>query len=151
MPSGSGSLIAIDTNLLVYAHRAGLAEHEAALRALEAARNHGSGWGVPFPVLGEFWRVVAGAAAGEHPSTPAQAAGFLSDLWAAGAQPWLPLAGFEHEMPTLANRLNVKGVQVHDLQIAITALQHGARELWTHDCAFLPFPGLRLRDPLLRR
>jgi len=27
-------------------------------------------------------------------------------------------------------------------------LDHGAREIWTHDRAFLSLPGLRVRDPL---
>jgi predicted nucleic acid-binding protein len=35
-----------------------------------------------------------------------------------------------------------------DLQIALTALEHGAGEIWTHDRHFLAVPGLPINDPL---
>jgi len=38
-------VIALDTNLLVYAHRTGTAEHHAAARALERASHAPGGWG----------------------------------------------------------------------------------------------------------
>lgn len=94
---------------------------------------------------------MTGSAAGERPASPAQAAEFLSDLRMAGAQVLLPLPGFGVELTNAASRLGIRGVRVYDLQIALIARQYGAHELWTHDRAFLPFPGLRLRDPLLRR
>src|ERR1700690_1385205 len=41
------AVIAVDTNLLVYAHRAGCPEHDAARRAIEDAANDAGGWGIP--------------------------------------------------------------------------------------------------------
>ena len=38
--------------------------------------------------------------------------------------------------------------RLFDLQIALTAVENGAREIWTHDRNFLSLPGLRVRDPL---
>jgi predicted nucleic acid-binding protein len=43
---------------------------------------------------------------------------------------------------------NVRGPRIFDLQIALTALDNGAREVWTHDRAFVSIPGLRVHDPL---
>gem|GEM_PF-7044891 len=50
-------MIAVDTNLLVYAHRAGCPEHAAARRAIEEAANDTEGWGIPSSCLFEFWSV----------------------------------------------------------------------------------------------
>ncbi len=42
----------------------------------------------------------------------------------------------------------IAGPRVFDLQIALTAFEGGATELWTHDSRFVKIPGLRLHDPL---
>jgi predicted nucleic acid-binding protein len=42
----------------------------------------------------------------------------------------------------------IRGARIFDLQIALTAVEHGAREIWTHDQDVLSLPGLRVRDPL---
>jgi predicted nucleic acid-binding protein len=47
-----------------------------------------------------------------------------------------------------ASDLEVRGSRVFDLQIALTALQNGATELWTHDRDFVSVPGLTVHDPL---
>ena len=44
--------------------------------------------------------------------------------------------------------LDVAGARVFDLQIALTAFENGAAELWTHDQGFTRVPGLRFVDPL---
>jgi len=41
----------------------------------------------------------------------------------------------------------VQGPRIFDLQIALTAFENGATEIWTHDRNFLSLPGLRVRDP----
>lgn len=54
----SRRMIALDTNLLVYAHRAGTAEHVAAKDViLQVARNP-AGWGTSVSCIAEFWAVV---------------------------------------------------------------------------------------------
>jgi hypothetical protein len=37
---------------------------------------------------------------------------------------------------------------VFDLQVAITAVENGATEMWTHDAGFIRIPGLRVHDPV---
>ena len=56
-------MIAVDTNLLVYAHRAGCDEHVRAKRAIEKAAVDPDGWCIPLPCPFEFWSVVT------HPSS----------------------------------------------------------------------------------
>jgi uncharacterized protein len=51
-------MIAVDTNVLVYAHRREAAEHE---RAFELLRSHAEGsaaWAIPWPCVYEFFSVV---------------------------------------------------------------------------------------------
>ena len=142
-------MIAVDTNLLIYAHRAGLPEHRAARLALEQATRAEEGWGISHASLAEFWSIVTHPAAMGRPSTGAEAAAFLTALLrAGGAQLWLPGPGFGERLLQLANDLAVQGPRIFDLQIALTAVEHGAREIWTHDRRFLSIPGLRVRDPI---
>ncbi len=142
-------MIAIDTNLLIYAHRTALPEHRAAQRAIQRASRDPRGWGITLPSIAEFWSVVTHPAASGGPSTPRQARGFLHELIVgAGASLWMPREGFWERLLELAGQLRVAGPRVFDLQIALTAIENGAVEVWTHDSRFVAFPGLRVHDPL---
>jgi toxin-antitoxin system PIN domain toxin len=141
-------MIALDTNLLVYAHRAHTPQHRRARRALEAAAAHPRGWGFAVAVLPEFWSVVTHPSSEGRPSTPAEAAAFVHALTDAGAAVWLQGPGFGDRLVQTAAGLGLSGPRVFDLQIALTAFEGGATELWTHDAAFVTIPGLPLVDPL---
>ena len=78
-------MIALDTNLLVYAHRAAVAQHQPARRAITRASRSPGGWGFSLPVAVEFWSVVTHPTASGRPSTPNEAARFLAGLETAGA------------------------------------------------------------------
>jgi predicted nucleic acid-binding protein len=65
-----------------------------------------------------------------------------------GLAVWSQGARFVDRLLQTAADLDVRGVRVFDLQIALCALDAGASELWTHDARFVKVPGLRLRDPL---
>ena len=141
-------MIALDTNLLVYAHRARAPQHASARRAIEQAAVHPRGWGFAAGALPEFWSVVTHPASEGRPSTPAQAAAFVRALTDAGATVWLPGPGFGERLLQTAADLDISGPRVFDLQIALTAFEGGATEIWTHDHAFVTVPGLRIHDPL---
>ena len=142
-------MIAIDTNLLVYAHRAGCPEHLAASAALQRAARSEGGWGIAAPCLSEFWAVVTGSRL-SRPSAPAMAAAFIEALVEEGRLAvWQPGAGFHRRLLLAAVAQGVSGVRVVDLQIALCAREHGALELWTHDARFIGVAGLRVWDPLV--
>ncbi len=142
-------MIAIDTSLLVYAHRAATPEHDAARAALERASRERSGWGTAVSCVAEFWSVVTHPAAAGRPSTPEEARGFLQALVEdAELELWSPGPGFADRLLQMATELGITGARVFDLQIALTAFDNGATELWSHDAGFATFPGLRTRDPL---
>ena len=140
-------MIAIDTNLLVYAHRAAADVHRPARKAIEQAANTSMGWGIPLPCISEFWSVVT------HPSTPKpsttrEARGFIDALVSSGgAALWRPGKGFWPRFASLAQELGVVGSRIFDLQIAGIAIENGASELWSHDRRFVQIPGLKLIDP----
>lgn len=143
-------MIAIDTNLLVYAHRARTAEHARAQKAIERAAAGDAGWGIAAASVTEFWAIATHPASEGRPSTPKQAAAFVRALTTAGAHIWLPGPGFGERLLQLATDLAVAGPRVFDLQIGLAAFEGGATELWTHDARFVKIPGLRLHDPLAK-
>ena len=142
-------MIAIDTDLLIYAHRTALPEHRPAQRAIERASRDPRGWGIALPSVSEFWSVVTHPESRGGASTAKQASGFLRALISgAGAMLWSPGEGFWERLVELAARLEIRGPRVFDLQIGLTAFDNGAVEIWTHDSRFAAFPGLRVHDPL---
>jgi len=122
-------------------------EHLRAITALERARGS-SGWGVPLAVIAEFWRLATRPLAGTQASTADQARSFVEDLTRAGGALWQPRAAFAHRLLALASERDCMGTEIADLQIALTARDNGATEIWTHDRKFPSLRGLRVVDPL---
>lgn len=141
-------MIAIDTNLLVYAHRSAAREHRVARKAIERASNGPAGCGVAVATLAEFWAVVTQPSQ-PRPSRPDEARDFLSSLTEdGGVQIWsLPLEAASR-LARVAADLGIRGNRIFDLQIAMSAVHNGATEIWTHDSDFVSVPGLTVRDPL---
>jgi len=141
-------MIALDTNILVYAHRAGVPEHSAAKRSIEEVAGSAGGWCIPFPCIAEFWAVVTHPGSSGRPSRPREARQFLDNLVAAGAKILYPRSGAMERLTELAVRLNIEEARIFDLQIGLICQDGGAREIWSHDCNFIAVPGLVVNDPL---
>lgn len=142
-------MIVIDTNLLIYAHRSRTHEHKGTLAALEAAANDQKGFGITLASVVEFCAVVTHSRTVPRPSTPMEAKQFLTDLEVSAELRILtPQDGFAARLTQLAVDLRIKGMRIYDLQIALTALENGGTEIWTHDQDFVSIPGLRVIDPL---
>jgi toxin-antitoxin system PIN domain toxin len=143
-------VIALDTNLLIYAHRSGVPEHAAAKRAIERALNSPRGCGICWPSLAEFWAVVTHPSAVGGPASPADAERYLRHLLEVASIPlWLPGAGLPRRILQTAVQMAIRGRGVFDLQIALIAMENGADEIWTHDQGFVRIRGLRVYDPLV--
>lgn len=142
-------MIALDTNVLVTAHRQDLAGHQRAAAAVRSLVEDRVRWSIPLPCVGEFLSVVTGGRVLERPSTPTEALAQL-DAWV--ASPTVTLLG---ETPAtwpalrgLVRDGNITGRRVHDARIAAICLANGVRELWTADRDYGRFPALRTRNPL---
>lgn len=142
-------MIALDTNLLVYAHREGAPEHEGARDAILAALDDPRGWGICLPAVSEFWSIVTHPKIPGGPSSAKVVTHFFHYLLTEGrGHIWTPGPGFGQRLMRWASSLKVSGKRIFDLEIAAIAFEHGAREIWTHDRGFISVPGLKVRDPL---
>jgi toxin-antitoxin system PIN domain toxin len=141
-------MIAVDTNILVHAHREESPWHERALRAV--AGLGGERWGIPWPCLHEFLAVVT------HPKifsppTPMEDALTAVETWldATSLNVLGELDGYWSVLAELLRSSHVAGPRVHDARIAAICLQHGISELWSMDRDFSRFARLVTKNPLL--
>ena len=143
-------MIALDTNILIYAHREASSEHERARAAVHAALEDPRGWGICLPTVMEFWSIVTHPKIPGGPSATNTVRHFFHYLLTEGhGDVWTPGPGFGERLMQWAAALKVRGKRIFDLQIALIAYEHGAREIWTHDSAFVSVPGVVARDPLV--
>ena len=142
-------MIAVDTNLLVYAHRTDSPWHEAAKQCLEDLVGTETEWAIPWPCLHEFLGIVTRSTIFKPP-TPLEAAITQIDYWLEA--PTLTLLGegpgYWLELRELMAHAKITGAMIHDARIAAICIQHDA-ELWSADRDFGRFPGLRVRNPLV--
>jgi hypothetical protein len=143
-------VIAIDTNLLVYAHREDSPWHEPAFRRVAELAEGRAPWAIPWPCLHEFLAIVTHPRI-YRPATPLTIALDQVDAWIAA--PSLVLLGeTSGYWPDLRAALvagRVTGAQVHDARVAAVCRHHGVRELWSADRDFSRFPELPVRNPLV--
>lgn len=143
-------MIAVDTNILVHAHRRDSPFHQPASAAIRDIAESPAPWGLPWPCLHEFYSIVTHPRIYGPPSTPAEAAGQVSAWLSAPSA--VPLSEGETYWRTLSSLLapaKVAGPLVHDARIAALCLSHGVRELWTADRDFSRFPRLKVKNPLV--
>jgi hypothetical protein len=142
-------MIALDTNLLVYAHRSGYQEHRKTIQALEEVFISDRSWGVSLPCIIEFWSIVTHKKMGSRPSSPEEAKAFIQHILEDGkGNVFMPGVDFYQRLMAMAGKLDVHGVRIFDLQIGLVAYDNGANEVWTHDRGFQKIPGMRVVDPL---
>ena len=67
-------MIAVDTNILVYAHRRDSKWHEAAAAVMKSLAESRNEWAIPWPCIHEFLAIVTHPRNYEPPSTTVQAA-----------------------------------------------------------------------------
>jgi uncharacterized protein len=143
-------LIAVDTNILVHAHRLDSPWHAPAAARLKELAEGSSSWGLPWPCVHEFYSIVTHQKVFAPPSTAQQA---FQQINAWLESPTILLLheadGYWALLQSLLERGKINGPRVHDARIAALCQLHGVRELWTADRDFSAFPGLNTRNPLV--
>lgn len=143
-------MIAVDTNILIYAHREDSPWHAAAFRCLQVLAEARSFWAIPWPCLVEFYAIVTHPRI-YQPPTPTALALEQIDAWLESPSLFLlsetPDMWLEFRSLMLAGK--IVGAQVHEARIAALCRAHRISELWTADRDFNRFPGLATRNPLL--
>ena len=143
-------MIAVDTNVLVYAHREDSPFHAAALAAVQGLVAGRPRFAVPWPCAQEFVAIVTHPRIYRDPTPVDVALGFIEILHALDHCSFLGEGAAHFEtLSRLAQAAQVRGGMIHDARIAALCLQHGVRELWSADRDFSRFPALRLRNPLI--
>jgi toxin-antitoxin system PIN domain toxin len=146
-------VIAVDTNILVYAHREDRSFHPAAAHCLGELIAAGSPWAIPWPCVHEFLNVVTHPRI-YNPPTPMSVALDAVETWL-GMPNLVLLAedskGYWPVLRSLAVSGLVRGPQIHDARIAAICLQHGVNALWSADRDFGRFPALKVVNPLVSR
>jgi toxin-antitoxin system PIN domain toxin len=143
-------VIAVDTNILVYAHREESPFHEAAFRRVAALAEGIASWAIPWPCLHEFLAVVTHPRV-YAPPTPLERALDQVDAWLESPS-LVVLSESAAHWPTLRRLLvggRIAGPQVHDARVAALCRQHGIRELWTADRDFGRFAAINAVNPLV--
>jgi toxin-antitoxin system PIN domain toxin len=143
-------MIAVDTNVLVYAHRKDSEWHAKAVSAVRTVAEGRAPWALPWPCVHEFVAIVTHPKIYAPPSTLPQA---LAQVEAWLESPSLILLSeSENHFPKLQDLLTKSrsvGPRVHDARIATLCLEHEVDELWTADRDFARFPGLVTKNPLV--
>ena len=143
-------MIAVDTNILVYAHRADSPFHDRARSAIESLAAGAREWAIPWPCAHEFIAVIT------HPriyQTPTPADTAFAQLRALASVARLAFIAeaddYLAHLEPLALAARIRGGAIHDARIAAICLSHGVTELWSADRDFSRFPALKTRNPLL--
>ena len=143
-------MIALDTNILVYAHRVDSEWHTQAKIAFDTLFHGKQTWAIPWPCLHEFYSVCT------HPRiySPPTKHGPLLEMFADWTQQ--RHLRFIHEGPGYLEKLSqfvdkarIIGPRIHDARIAALCINNGVSELWTADRDFSSFPALKTRNPLI--
>jgi uncharacterized protein len=145
-------LIAVDTNILIYAHRQDSPFHAPASKRMTELAEGAATWAIPWPCVHEFLAIATHPRI-YAPPTPLpraldQVAAWLESptlvLLAESADHWRVLR-------SLLASGRIAGSQVHDARIVALCQQHGVRELWSADRDFNRFTGLAVVNPLVGR
>ena len=142
-------MIAVDTNILVYAHRE---DSEWNSRAFSVIQNLVEGnkiWAIPYPCLHEFYAIVTHAKIYDPP-TPLKPAIQQIEYWF--ESPSLTLIGetegYWHHLKKMLVQGQISGTQIHDARIAAICARQGVDVLYTADRDFSRFPLLTTYNPL---
>jgi toxin-antitoxin system PIN domain toxin len=143
-------LIAVETNLLVYAHRRDSPWFESARRVLRPLVEGTAPWAIPWPCIHEFLAIST------HPNIyrpPTELPRALDQAAALLNSPSIILlsepSGYWSVLGRLLASAQIVGAKVHDARIAALCLCHGVSELWSADRDFTRFPELKTRNPLV--
>lgn len=140
-------MIAVDTNVLIYADRAELPLHREALAAIRRLAEGDEAWALPVFCVGEFVRVVSHPRLFDPPTPSAEAVESIEALFESpslrvlypGNRYW-PLFG------KLIRQAGARGNLVFDVQIAALCLEHGAGTILSEDRDFTRFAGMTVKS-----
>lgn len=143
-------MIAVDTNILVYAHRADSPFHDRARSLLESLATGPQAWAIPWPCAHEFFAVVTNPRIYKTVTPTDTVFAQLRALQSLANLAFIAEeSGHLARLEALAVAAKAQGGAIHDARIAAICLSHGVAELWSADRDFSRFPALAVRNPLV--
>jgi toxin-antitoxin system PIN domain toxin len=144
-------VIAVDTNILLYAHRGEAVFHAAAKARLRELAEGSMPWGIPWSCVHEFLSIATHPRVFSPASTLREALSQM-ELWMESPTLILLAEGLAYwkVLADVLRKANVTGPLTHDARIAAVCLQHGVSTLWSADRDFSRFAGLKVVNPLVR-
>ena len=143
-------MIAVDTNILVYAHREDSPFYKRAFTCIKDLAEGKTSWAIPWPCIHEFFSIVTHPRIYDPPS-PIEYAVDQIDAWL--KSPVLVLLSEATDywviLKSIINSSQISGPMIHDARIAALCLQNGITELLTADRDFSRFHELKTRNPLV--
>jgi uncharacterized protein len=137
-------LIAVDTNVLIYAHRRETKRHARALKALKTLAEGDAPWGLPVFCIAEFIRVVTHLRVFTPPSDLRTALDFVDRLLESPTvRLLLPGQTYPSVFRSICETAEVRGNLAFDAQIVASCIEHGVRELLTADRDFARFDAIK--------
>jgi toxin-antitoxin system PIN domain toxin len=135
-------VIAVDTNVLVYAHREELAPHRRARSRLIELAQGDALWAIPVFCLTEFARVATHPRVFDPPYTVSEIRSAIERLLASPSLMLLhPGERFTGLFLDALQESSATGNLVCDAQIVAVCREHGVTALLTEDRDFARFPG----------
>ena len=143
-------MIAVDSNLLVYAHREDSPSHDIAYARIAELAEGRAPWAIPWPCIHEFLAIVTHPRI-YSPPTPLEKAIDQVEAWLESPTLVVLSESEDYWLLLRATLLSgrVSGPQVHDARIVTICQQHGVSELWSADRDFGRFSGPTVRNPLV--
>ena len=145
-------MIAIDTNILVYAHRQEMQWHISATRCVRELAEGSGPWALPWQCVHEFLAVITNPKIWRTPTPQETAVRQIAD-WLESPTVVLLNEGPLHwgSLTEILSASRVVGPRVHDARIFAICKQHGVSTLWSADRDFSRFAGLKVVNPLIGR
>lgn len=141
-------MIAVDTNVLVHAHREESPLHRPAVRRLESLVAELADWAIPAFCVAEFVRVVTHPRVYERPHTEREARAAVEALLEApNVRVLLPGERFVSIFLGVLEEAGARGNLVFDAQIVAVCREAGVRQFVTEDrdfSRFREFPTVRI-------
>ena len=138
-------MIAVDTNILVYAHRSEMPLHHLANQWMNEICESNLPWGLPTPCISEFIRVTTQPRYFERPSELSEALGYIAAITSSPSCRLLrPGEDFLERFFHAVISGNARGKLVFDAQIVAICREHGIDRIFTNDRDFKRFEGIEV-------
>ena len=140
-------MIAVDTNILVYAQDPASQFHRDAATALDRLTAKDE-WGLPVFCIGEFLNVATSRRGMRRPLALPRALTLLESLTSSQSCAILtPREGFLAELDSILREAGASRDMIFDAQIVAVCRQNGVSQIVTYDRGFRRFSGIDVHNP----